>query len=162
VGSLPVPAILGLDANIDGTLMQLATARGHTSLAVESGQHRDPQAERLHAAVIWLALVAAGALTAEDVPDFAEHSTTLGGTTAGIPRVMALAYRHAVAAADGFVMRPGYRGFQRIARGEVLADDVRGPVRAPCDGRVLMPLYQPQGSDGFFVVRPLAPEAAST
>ena len=40
-----------------------------------------------------------------------------------------------------------------VARGEVLAFDRGGPVVAPMTGRLLMPLYQQQGSDGFFVVR---------
>jgi succinylglutamate desuccinylase len=150
---LPVPAILGLQESVGGTLLELANDRGHTSLAVESGQHLDPEAERLHVAIVWITLVSAGALTAADVPDFDAHFARLAATTAGIPRVLDLVYRHAVRPEDRFVMRPGYEGFQRIRRGEVLADDAQGEVRAPSDGRVLMPLYQPQGSDGFFVVR---------
>lgn len=151
--ALPVPAVLGLEESIDGTLLELASDRGYASLAVESGQHRDPEAERLHVAVVWLTLVAFKALTPADVPDYPEHFDRLAKATAGIPRVLELLYRHGVRPEDAFVMRPGYRGFQRIRRGEVLADDVRGEVRAPTGGRVLMPLYQPQGSDGFFVVR---------
>jgi succinylglutamate desuccinylase len=50
-------------------------------------------------------------------------------------------------------MRPGYVNFQPIQQGEHLANDTTGPVLAPEDGLILMPLYQPQGSDGFFVVQ---------
>ena len=43
-------------------------------------------------------------------------------------------------------MRPGYVNFQTVATGDILADDVNGVVEAPCDGLMLMPLYQPSGS----------------
>jgi succinylglutamate desuccinylase len=54
-------------------------------------------------------------------------------------------------------MNPGYVNLQPIAESEVLARDRTGDVRAPEGGRVLMPLYQEQGDDGFFVVREFAP-----
>jgi succinylglutamate desuccinylase len=66
-------------------------------------------------------------------------------------------YRHGVAADDGFLMQPGYRNFQPVARGEVVAHDRSGPVRVPETARILMPLYQVQGDDGFFVVREFRP-----
>jgi succinylglutamate desuccinylase len=50
-------------------------------------------------------------------------------------------------------MRPGYANFQPIRRGEHLADDASGPVLAPEDGLILMPLYQSLGTDGFFLVQ---------
>ena len=54
-------------------------------------------------------------------------------------------------------MRDGYQNFQPIQSGEEIADDRRGPVRVGEDARLLMPLYQAQGSDGFFVVREFRP-----
>jgi len=50
-------------------------------------------------------------------------------------------------------MKEGYRGFQVIEAGETIALDKDGPVTAPERGRLLMPLYQEQGNDGFFLVR---------
>lgn len=54
-------------------------------------------------------------------------------------------------------MRPGYVNFQPIARGETLASDWRGPIRADESGLILMPLYQALGDDGFFVARVVRP-----
>jgi succinylglutamate desuccinylase len=54
-------------------------------------------------------------------------------------------------------MRPGYRNFQRVAKGEIVATDRRGPVRTREAGRILMPLYQVKGNDGFFLVREFRP-----
>ena len=46
--ALPVPVILGLEENVDGTLLEYATERGHTVIVVESGRHDDPAAVELH------------------------------------------------------------------------------------------------------------------
>ena len=54
-------------------------------------------------------------------------------------------------------MLPGYVSFQPITESDVLAKDARGDVRPPEAGRILMPLYQRQGDDGFFVVREFRP-----
>ncbi|MEO1085677.1 MAG: aspartoacylase, partial [Acidobacteriota bacterium] len=35
--------------------------------------------------------------------------------------------------------------------------DRRGDILSPHDGLILMPLYQQQGEDGFFLVRPVKP-----
>ncbi|MEZ4463921.1 MAG: hypothetical protein R3F43_05210 [bacterium] len=134
---------------MEGTLGEWATRLGHTGLGVETGQHTDPHAVALHAATIWRILRALGQIEAEPP----EVAAAFARVPAGLPPVVALAHRHGVGPEDGFHMRPGYEGFQRVRRGEVLAFDARGPVVAPMSGRLLMPLYQRQGSDGFFVVR---------
>ena len=54
-------------------------------------------------------------------------------------------------------MRPGYENFKPVGSGEVLAKNTAGNIRSPEAGRILMPLYQEQGEDGFFIVRPLYP-----
>jgi succinylglutamate desuccinylase len=66
-------------------------------------------------------------------------------------------YRHAITAADLFRMKPGFRNFQPVTRGQVVAEDARGEVRMPGSGRILMPLYQEQGEEGFFLVREFHP-----
>ena len=43
--------------------------------------------------------------------------------------------------------------FQTIKTGDVLAHNEHGPVSSPMDGLILMPKYQPQGDDGFFIVQ---------
>ena len=53
-------------------------------------------------------------------------------------------------------MEPGFANIQRTTGGTLLARDGRGEIRAPFDGLVLLPLYQPQGSDGFFYGRALS------
>ena len=66
-------------------------------------------------------------------------------------------HHHVIRADDGFVMEPGFTNFQPVERGQLLARDRRGPIRAGEAGQILMPLYQGQGTDGFFLVRRVRP-----
>jgi succinylglutamate desuccinylase len=151
--ALPPTAILGLEETVDGTLLEYLTERGHTAVVVEAGQHDAPESVAIHEAVIWMGLAAAGALRPLDIPDYAAHRARLRAASRGLPRVVELRHRHPVAEADGFRMEPGYRGLQPVAQGELLGYDRRGEVRAPRRGRIVLPLYQELGDDGFFLVR---------
>jgi len=44
-----------------------------------------------------------------------------------------------------------------VRKGQLLARDYHGLVLAPHDARILLPLYQGQGEDGFFLARPVHP-----
>ncbi len=152
--SLPVPVILGLEESIDGTMLSYLDDLGHVAVVFEGGQHADPHTVENHEAAVWITLVAAGALAEAHVPDYAEHVERLKAVARDIPHVVEIRYRHPVAADDGFVMRPGYMNFQPVERDEVLASDRTGDVAVHEDSaRILMPLYQKQGEDGYFLVR---------
>jgi len=151
--ALPPTVILGLEETVDGTLLEYLTERGYTAVVVEAGQHDAPASVAIHEAVLWMGLTAAGALTAREVPDFAAHRARLQEASRDLPRVVELRHRHPVAASDGFRMEPGYRGLQPVSQGELLGRDRGGEVRAPQRGRIVLPLYQELGDDGFFLVR---------
>jgi succinylglutamate desuccinylase len=153
--ALSGPVILGLEESVDGTLLEYVTEAGHTAVLVESGQHDCPESVDRHEAVIWVSLVAAGAMAARDVPDYREHQRLLHTVNGGLPRVLELRRRRGVEPGDGFRMIPGFRGFTKVQEGDVLAHDLRGEVRAEEDGYILLPLYQDQGDDGYFIARPV-------
>lgn len=155
--ALPVPIILGLEEVVDGSLVGWLADRGHTALSIEGGRNDDPASVDRHVSAIWLALVAAGALKARDVPDHAAHVARLRVAMSGLPRVVEVRHRHAITPADGFVMARGWESFAPVGAGEIVAVDRRGPVCAPEAGRMLMPLYQAEGDDGFFLVREVNP-----
>lgn len=155
--ALPVPVILGLEESIDGTLLEYATRHGDRALVVEGGQHTDPESMRNHEAVIWYALLAIGCIDRDACPDGRSQRVQLQRVSAGLPRFVEIRHRHAVAPEDGFRMEPGFQGMQRVEAGQILARDRNGEIRASESGRLLMPLYQKQGSDGFFLVRGVSP-----
>ncbi len=155
--SLPAPCILGLEEVVEGAFMSYWTDRGHASLAIEAGQHRDPESVERLVAALWLLLVASGCLRAGDVPDLAEQREHLRRASAACPPVVEVRHRHVVGSGQRFAMEPGFRSFSPVQRGQLLAHDERGPVLAPETGLLLMPRYQSQGEDGFFLVREVRP-----
>jgi len=153
----PIPIILGLEEQVDGTLLEHVSRKGHVMLVFEAGQHGDPRSVDRTEAAIWTALGAAGVLRDPRRKEVLSARRELTEETAALPRVLEMRYRHPVVPGDRFRMRPGYVNLQPIDEEEVLARDRSGMVRAPEGGRVLMPLYQEQGEDGFFVVREFDP-----
>ena len=155
--ALPLPFVVGLAGKVDGTLLHYCSEqKGYSSIIVEGGQHEATEtAERLLSTIVLIAS-ALGMISQETFPELAEHRARLEKLSNGIPPRLEVVYRHAVEPSDDFQMAPGYLNFQSIAKGEVLARDGRGEIISPVDGHIFLPLYQAQGSDGFFIVSPLS------
>ncbi len=150
--SLPIPMILGLEECIDGAVMEWFNQRGQIGIAVEGGQHDDSATIDNLESATWLALASSGVLARKDV-DVRFHEDRLRGAVHGTPHLVEVTYRHAIRPEDRFAMVPGYVSFQPVQKGDLLAHDQRGPVRARGRGMVLLPLYQGLGEDGFFFAR---------
>ena len=147
---LCLPGIVGLEKAIPATTIEYFTTLGHIALAVEGGQHHAESTVDTLESVAWLLLAAVGAISWATVPDLQGRRDRLRQRGLTVPPVK-VTYRHGIAPQDHFRMKPGYRNLQAVHAGEVLAEDDRGPVRAPESGWILLPLYQPVGTDGFFI-----------
>ncbi|MCC6412516.1 MAG: succinylglutamate desuccinylase/aspartoacylase family protein [Saprospiraceae bacterium] len=153
------PVVLGLLEGIEGSLLHF-TEGNHFAvggypkqclgIAFEGGQHNDPASIDRCLAALFTTLRSAGCMPEEALAG--PYDMILHQYASTLPEVTRLRYVHHIRPGDGFRMRPGYRNFQPIDEGEHLADDAEGPVKACCQGLILMPLYQAIGSDGFFVV----------
>ena len=153
----PIPMVLGLEELVDGTIIQHYGARGLVAVTVETGRHGAPGSVDRAEAAVWLAMDALGML-GESVRSAAlEGDRILRRASAHLPRALEMRHRHAVRPGDGFRMQPGYKNFDRVVRDQVVASDAGGAVRATETARLLMPLYQDQGEDGFFLVRRFSP-----
>jgi len=153
----PVPVILGLEEQIDGALLEYVNNLGHVTVGVEAGQHDHPESVDRHEAFILLALIAAGCIDEAEMPQAAAMRELLAGAVGELPQVLEVRYRHAITAADQFAMRAGFGNFEPIDEGALLASDRTGEIRAREHGRILLPLYQGLGNDGFFIVRQIRP-----
>jgi hypothetical protein len=69
---------------IDGSMLGYLCDLGHIGVAVEGGQHDDPQTVECHESALLLMLVAAGALAEADVPDLRGHYARLAARTASL------------------------------------------------------------------------------
>lgn len=150
--NFPTTIVLGIEEQLEGTMLEYLNNLGAVTLGFEGGQHQAAVTVENHEAVIWIALTATGCLSEGCIPHFERYKETLKQISGGT-RFVEVRYRHALQSVDEFRMHSGYKNFQPIKRGEILAYDKKGKVRAKEAGLILMPLYQPQGDDGFFLVR---------
>jgi succinylglutamate desuccinylase len=148
---LHAPLILGLEEHIDGVVLDYVNSLGHVTVGVEGGRHDDPRSIDFIASIVWLALASAGMVQEHDAEEVTKARMALSESSRDLPPVVEVRYRHAIQDADGFQMKPGYRNFQTVREGEVLAHDKNGPIRCPQDGYILLPFYQGLGNDGFFI-----------
>jgi len=148
---LPIPIIAGLEEALGGLLLGHAFDRGARTLAIETGPHEsETAAEDLESVVLWI-LIRSGLITGGELSSVRDSFASLRERCAGIPPIVEVIHRHPVVDRERFVMEDGFRSFDRVAAQQVLAVDHGLPVRAPCRSRLLMPLYQDQGEDGFFI-----------
>lgn len=152
---LHAPVVLGLDKGLVGTTQHYFEDPGWDiptiGIIFESGQHRDPLSVNRAIAAITNCMRTIGCVEADVVEN--RHDELLTTFSENLPKVTRLAYCHHIQPDDDFHMLPGYRNFQTIEEGELLAHDVKGPIFAPESGYILMPLYQSQGEDGFFIIK---------
>ncbi len=152
----PVTILLGVEEQLEGTILEYLNNLGLVTFGYEAGQHFAESTVDNHEALIWLGLVNAGILRRGDCAAFDQHFNALKTATSR-PRVVEVRYRHAITAEDDFSMIPGFDNFQPIKKGQLLAEQRSGEVRASESGLMLMPLYQKLGEDGFFIAREIAP-----
>ncbi len=157
--SLHAPVVLGLLDGLEGTFMHYAhhpasllraPNRSVHALAFEAGQHSDSlSVNRAISATIGL-LRGVSSVRNRDVDN--HHDAILQEYAINLPKMSRITHVHHIAPDEAFVMRPGYVNFQPIEQAEYIADNRFGPIHAPSQGHILMPLYQPQGVDGYFLV----------
>lgn len=153
---LRAPIIFNLVDELKVTTSNYFDRKGITSLTFEAGQHDNPQSIDLHEAAIWVLLEACGCMGRAEIPNFdRKYLKVLDQAAEQLPVYLDFQYRHNISSSDEFRMNPGYKNFTRINKGEALAQDRNGVVYAPFDGIMLMPLYQKQGGDGFFITQEL-------
>ena len=152
---LHAPVITGMLEGLDGTTLHYFNTGNWplptVAVTFEAGQHQEAESTDRAVAAIVNCMRSIGAVRDQDVEH--RHDALLQTYSRGLPPRTHLVYTHHIEPEDRFVMRPGYVNFQPVAAGEELGRDKNGPVRAPFDARILMPLYQQQGNDGFFLVK---------
>lgn len=154
---IKAPVVLGLEEQLEGTLLNFLSDEGHVTVAFEGGQHDLARTVDHAETAIWIALETAGLFNGTRLGRPKRLGKLLEEASQGLPSVVELRYRHAIRPEDGFLMLPGFTNFQAVEQGQIVAQDRKGPVRMPEDGLMLMPLYQKLGNDGFFLVQGFHP-----
>tara|TARA_R100001460_G_scaffold108366_1_gene159246 strand:+ start:1463 stop:2431 length:969 start_codon:yes stop_codon:yes gene_type:complete len=155
LSKLNVPLIFGIEKALHGTALKYIQSTGNIGFAFEAGMHFSESAEFNATAGIYALLNASGCLDLSHIPDYEPYHDFLAQQTAGLPKKVEFIYKHIIEEDDEFVMRPGFKNFDKIKKGDWLANDKLGRIEAQAEGYILMPLYQEQGDDGFFIVKDL-------
>lgn len=159
---IPVAAVIGAEKEIKGCLAEWLNKRGWTGFTYEAGQHQAVISVDNQEAVIWLALRHAGCIDEAQAQPYLDRArATLKQQGTQQQEVYQLLSAHRIRDDEAFRMEPGFRNLQMVRKGERLATSDGEPVVAPVDAYLLMPLYQPQGNFGFFLVQ-LAPNLVNT
>ncbi len=157
---LHAPVILEFLTNIRGTSLQYFTTEhlgvDTTAVTFEAGQHHDRLS--VHRAVSAIAgfMRSVDAVKEKDVES--HHDELLRKYAEGLPKLAELIHSHPIEPEDHFKMEPGFHNFDPIEKGQLIATDKNGEIRAPESGMILMPLYQSQGEDGYFIVKKVSTE----
>ncbi|AUP79451.1 succinylglutamate desuccinylase/aspartoacylase family protein [Flavivirga eckloniae] len=153
----PVPIVLGIEEYLNGPLLSYINELGYVSLGFESGQHDDLSSITNNKAFIHLALVFAGILKKEQVPDFSNYYKQLQKQATNIVDVFEVVYLHKIQPFESFSMINGFKSFQAINKDVPIAVSNRKELKAKYKGRIFMPLYQTKGAEGFFIIRRIHP-----
>ncbi|MEM6394787.1 MAG: succinylglutamate desuccinylase/aspartoacylase family protein [Bacteroidota bacterium] len=161
---LYVPVVEGLLDGLKGTGLHffqsgyLKDKRPVRSLTFEAGSHYNPRSVDLAVAATLNLLRALGCVQTADVRTL--HDELLREYGKPLPRRTRLAYIHHIEPADEFTMLPGFENFHPVDAGIAIGRDKQGLVLSPKRGYVLMPLYQAQGQEGFFLVEDVVAQLA--
>lgn len=148
----PVPLILGIEEYLDGPLLSYINELGYVAFGFEGGQHDSLSSIENHIAFIYQSLVFTEAVSKEDI-DFQCYYDLLAKTSVDSRNIYEIYYHYRIKKDEKFTMKPGFLNFQRIDKGQELADSNGETVIAKKQGRILMPQYQSQGDDGYFSIR---------
>jgi succinylglutamate desuccinylase len=152
--TMHAPVIKGLVDKLGGTMIRHYASRKDaniTGLVFEAGQHDDPLSVNRTLAAVINFIRTVGAVRAEDIEN--RYDQLLIDYSKDLPETAIFLYGHHIAPDDEFVMKAGYRNFDPVRKGEILAHDRYGVITAKYDGLILMPHYQTQGEDGFFIIK---------
>jgi len=151
---LHAPVITGMLDGIRGTMLHYFVGqkfgRECIPIAFEAGQHHHIDSVGCAASAIINCLKTIGCVSAEDVEH--AHDQRLQEASAKLPDKADLILCHSITDEDQFEMLPGFENFQAVSEGQPLAKDRHGTIRAPQNCLILMPLYQRQGKEGFFLI----------
>lgn len=155
--SMHAPVLHGFLDGLKGTTLHYFCKKNFqvdiTAVCFEAGQHQSEDSPKHAVSAIINCFKFIGGFYAKDIEN--KHDKLLLKRSKGLPLEARLIYVHRINKDDNFKMTDAkvYNNFDVIQEGEVLAYDKNGEVKSPYSGLILMPLYQKQGEDGFFIIQ---------
>ncbi len=153
-----VPMILGLMEHLQGMLIEATSRSGFSTLLFQGGRNGDEDTVIHHKGLIWKLLNIKCSL---DTSKFTDCDSAINKLNRFAPEdkeheFFEITYSHKIKAGVEFTVCPGYDNFQNINKNEVVAIEDGEAVKLPHGGQIFLPLYQDQGAEGFYIVKPIA------
>ncbi|MEZ5975282.1 MAG: succinylglutamate desuccinylase/aspartoacylase family protein [Planctomycetota bacterium] len=157
-----VPCVHGLNESIQGTLAAWFSEFHGAAIVVEGGKSGEPSTVRHLEAAVWSALAITGLLP--DDHNVVRHARQiLRQETDELPGHVNVFHREETAGSRfvmGSLPSRRFQSFDAVRQGDRLGDKDGQPVFASRDGYLVMPLYQDQGGEGFFLAEACGDPAA--
>ena len=148
----PTYIVQGFSDIVYGAIDHYLSRIGLTGFTFEAGQHISKTSAENHEGMIWLALKEACGLDLTAIPEYPSCVEKFSVKNAPEQKTFKIIYRHGLEDQDQFEMKAGFKNFQKIYAGNLLAIQNGKEIKSEWDARIFMPLYQSQGNDGFFVI----------
>ena len=145
-----IPIVLGIEEYLDGPLLTYINEFGYTALGFEAGQHLDSASIDNSEAFVWLLLSKMDCVDKKTFP-FGQFKKTLEPSKT-LNSFYEINFRYGLEHSHTFKMLDNFDNFEPIKKGQLLAKDNDKMLHAVSSGKLFLPLYQNQGTDGFFII----------
>ena len=151
---LNIPVISNLLTKVKGSLVSYYNSINVASIVFEGGAIGDPAAAHNHEAGIWRILEKQKFINPEQIPEkIRKNYTNMINFSKEIKGNYTVKYIQKIKENDDFLMNPNMRNFEKITKGQIIAQNDKGPIISPISGYLLMPLYQEKGTEGFYILQ---------
>lgn len=144
----PLHIVRGFSDIVNGSIDKYFSKQKLTGFTFEGGQH---EAENTLANQKGMILQALSEVNKLDLNAFLGNSELIDQFSEE-QKTYKILYRHGLGDKDEFEMEPGFKNFEKISKGQLLAIQNGKEIRSEWDATIFMPLYQSQGNDGFFII----------
>lgn len=150
----PLPIILGIEEYLKGALLSYINELGYVSLGFESGQHDDDKAVESCIEFIRYSLTLTQSVNVSE--EKRQQLKDVIADSGNAPhRFYEIYHQHDIGSKNNFKMLPGFINFQVIPKGVSLAVVDGIQLKTTKKRQIFMPLYQDQGNEGFYFIRPI-------
>jgi succinylglutamate desuccinylase len=151
---MKIPCITKLFTKVRGSLVQYYNYKGITSLVFEGGAIGDPASIHNHESGIYRMLEKMKFITIQNIPkNILEKEKKIELFSKRKFQKYEVKYIHKINPTDNFIMKVDINNFQKIKKNETIGFDKNGEIKSPINGKILMPLYQSKGSEGFYIIQ---------
>ena len=150
----PLPIILGIEEYLSGALLSYINDLGYVSLGYESGRHNDSKAVGNSVDFIRYTLMITDAVSlAGKEKEKLRRKIFESGKV--LHKFYEIYHQHLIRPEGNFRMFPGFANFQHIPKGIKIAQYNGDVLKTDRKRQIFMPLYQNQGNEGFYFIRPI-------